>query len=153
MPREWLPKVAAVTKAFAAMEAIGLRPAPFTNPAGTLLLFGKRADLRLALEVRYTLGETPTGKPSAKFAGAKVCDPIGVIRNLEADYSIDKRYAKSLGLSDEKRTLIEQRRSAEYNDGGQGRFVVAAFTKVGELAEWLAEWQELLAPKERKEAA
>ena len=150
---EKAPKAATLTKLVACLDALGMQPSIWRLGGGQLAVLGVRAELTLAIEARFDIGETPTGKVSAKFAGAKVRDPIGIVRNLELDYSINKPNAKRLGLTDDKARQIGDARSAEYNDGGQHRFMVADFSTASEMKEWLDEWLDTLKIDHKRQSA
>ena len=147
------PKATAITKLVACLDALGMHPTVWRLGGGQLAVLGLREDLRLGAEVRFDLGETPTGKVSAKFAGAKVHDPIGIVRNLEADYAINKQNAKRLFLSEEDARRIGDERSRAYNDGAQHRFTVASFGTASELNEWLDEWLDTLKIDHKRQSA
>lgn len=147
------PKATAITKLVSCLDALGMQPTAWRLGGGQLAVLGLREDLRLVAEVRFDLGETPTGKVSAKFAGAKVRDPIGIVRNLEADYAINKPNAKRLFLSEEDARRIGDERSRTYNDGAQHRFTVADFGTASELNEWLDEWLDMLKSDHKRQSA
>jgi hypothetical protein len=130
-----------------------MQPSIWRLGGGQLAVLGVRAELTLAIEARFDMGETPTGKVSAKFAGAKVHDPIGIVRNLEFDYSINKPNAKRLGLVDSEARRIGDKRNAEYNDGGQHRFIVADMATASEMNEWLDEWLDTLKIDHKRQSA
>ena len=141
---EETPKAATLTKLVACMDALGMQPSIWRLGGGQLAVFGMRSELMLAIEARFDMGETPTGKVSAKFAGAKVHDPIGIVRNLEFDYSINKPNAKRLMLSETEAKLRGDARNREYNDGGQHRFIVADMATASEMWGWIDEWLDVL---------
>lgn len=140
---DW-PKTVAIGKLRAALDALGMSPTLWRLGGGQTVVFGVRQELRLAIEARFDVGETPTGRASAKFTGAKVHDPIGIVRNLEFDYSINKPNAKRLGLVDAEARRIGDKRNAEYNDGGQHRFIVADMATASEMWGWIDEWLDVL---------
>jgi len=150
---EEAPKATTLTKLVACLDALGMQPSIWRLGGGQLAVLGVRAELTLAIEARFDMGETPTGKVSAKFAGAKVHDPIGIVRNLEFDYSINKPNAKRLGLVDSEARRIGDKRNAEYNDGGQHRFTVADFATASEMNEWLDEWLDTLKIDHKRQSA
>ena len=150
---EEAPKAATLTKLVACLDALGMQPSIWRLGGGQLAVLGVRAELTLAIEARFDTGETPTGKVSAKFAGAKVHDPIGIVRNLEFDYSINKPNAKRLGLVDAEARRIGDKRNAEYNDGGQHRFIVADMATASEMNEWLDEWLDTLKVDHKRQSA
>lgn len=141
---EEVPKATTLTKLVACLDALGMRPSIWRLGGGQLAVLGVRAELTLAMEARFDMGETPTGKVSAKFAGAKVHDPIGIVRNLEFDYSINKPNAKRLGLIETEARRIGDERNARYNDGGQHRFIVADMATASEMWGWIDEWLDVL---------
>lgn len=150
---EETPKAATLTKLVACLDALGMQPSIWRLGGGQLAVFGMRSELTLAIEARFDMGETPTGKVSAKFAGAKVHDPIGIVRNLEFDYSINKPNAKRLMLSEAEARLRGDARNREYNDGGQHRFIVADMATASEMNEWLDEWLDTLKIDHKRQSA
>lgn len=149
---EW-PKASNLNKLSACLVALGMDTSMWRLGGGQLVVLGVREELLLAVEARFDLGETPTGKLSVKFAGAKVLDPIGVIRNVEFDYSINKPNAKRLGLTPENAKKLGDARNREYNDGGQQRLNIADFATSGELNEWLDEWLGVLKVDHKQQSA
>lgn len=152
MLAEWV--AATSTKKLAlCLEALGMAVSMWRLGGGQLAVLGVRQDLKLAVEARYDLGETAAGKPSAKFAGAKVHDPIGIVRNLEFDYSISKANIKRLFMKESDAKALGGQRNAEYNDGGQHRTHSADFNTSTELNEWLDEWLQVLKIDHKKQSA
>lgn len=127
-------------KLTACLTALSMNPKTYTSPSGRLCVFGKRADLRLAIEVWYELTETAKGAEGAKFGWAKVRDPIGVVRNLEFDYKILASRAKDIGISPERAQELSSERSRAYNDGAQYGQTVATMDTASEMNEWLDDW-------------
>lgn len=144
---------ASIKKLLACMTALGMNPSVYGGGEDSILIFGKRDDLKLACQARYTIGVTPKGAKSAKFDGAKVHDPVGIVENLEADYYYNKPEMKSQGILPQNAERIGQERSARYNDGAQWRKMVADFSTAGKLNEWLDEWIDLLKVDHKKQSA
>lgn len=149
---EWL-KAASLNKLTACLLALGMQTSMWRLGGGQLAVFGIRNELRLAVEARFDLGETPTGKLSAKFAGARVHDPIGVVRNLEADYSINIPEAKRRGITKSEAERREAVLNHAYNDGSQARLTVAGLDTASELNEWLDDWIGLLKVDHKQQSA
>lgn len=149
---EW-PPAPALKKLRLCLEALSMNPRAWVLGGGQLAVLGMRSDLQLAVESRYDLGETPTGKPSAKFSGAKVLDPIGIMRNLEFEYAISKPNAKRLFMSETDALRLGNRRNALYNDGGQARLRMAYIDTSTELNEWLDDWLDALKIDHKKQSA
>ena len=147
------PKLTSVNKLIACLEALGATVRTLWLGGGQLCVLGIRAEIQLAVEARYDMGETPKGAPSAKFAWAKVHDPIGIVRNLEFDYTIGPRDQKNFGIPLEHAEKLSAKRNAEYNDGAQHTFKVAMFTSAGDLNEWLDEWIDTLGVDHKKQSA
>lgn len=147
------PKATAITKLIACLDALGMQPSIWRLGGGQLAVLGVRAELTLAIEARFDIGETPTGKVSAKFAGAKVHDPIGIVRNLEFDYSINKPEAKRRGMKPEDAKRRGDELNAAYNTGDQYRTKVAHFFTSSEMNEWLDEWLDLLKLDHKRQSA
>lgn len=135
------------------LEALGMNPGTYFGGPDSVLVFGKRDDLRLAAQVRYSIGETPTGKPSAKFVSARVHDPVGIVENLEANYYYNKAEIKQQGLLPDYAEKLGQERSARYNDGAQYRKMIADFHTAGEVNEWLDDWLETLSIDHKRQSA
>lgn len=138
------PAAAAPKKLDACLRAMGMSVSWWGLGGGQVCCLATRPELQLAVEVRYDPGETPTGKVSAKFAGARVLDPIGIVQNLEFDYTIGPKRQKELGMLP---AVAEQRGnelSATYNDGGQHVSNRAEFATAGALNEWLDDWLDTL---------
>lgn len=151
---EEVPKATTLTKLVACLDALGMRPSIWRLGGGQLAVLGVRAELTLAIEARFDMGETPTGKVSAKFAGAKVRDPIGIVRNLEFDYTVGKQRAKYvLHITVAEAERLSNRLNAEYNDGAQQRLVVADFRTATEMNEWLDEWLDTLKVDHKRQSA
>lgn len=146
------PKTTAINKLASCLTALGMNIEYGQLGGGQFAILGSRADLRLAIEVRYDTGETPTGKPSSKFAWARVRDPIGIVSNLEFDYSIGPKRQKELGMTAD----IAERRGAElnarYNDGAQATSHTAHFSTAGEMNEWLDEWLDTLKIEHKRQS-
>jgi hypothetical protein len=147
------PSTPGTNKLIACLTALGMKPTCWRLGGGQLAVLGIRPELRLAVEVRYATGTSPTGKDSASFVSAKVHDPIGIVRNLEADYSINKPNAKRLFMSDEKALSLAAERSRKYNDGGQAVMKIASMESASELAEWLDDWIDTLGIDHKKQSA
>lgn len=92
---------------------------------------------RIAFDATFKPTETKKGAGAA-FQDALVLDPEGIELPLRADYSIDKRYAKTIGLSPDEVEAIEVRRDAAYNDGSTYRATRHLFNKANEFKTWLA---------------
>lgn len=147
------PKATGITKLVACLGALGMSPSVWRLGGGQVLVFGMREELRLALEARFDMGETPSGRVSAKFAGAKVHDPVGIVRNLEFDYSINKPEAKRRGMKPEDAKRRGDELNAAYNTGDQYRTKVAHFFTSSEMNEWLDEWLDLLKLDHKRQSA
>ena len=138
------PKATGITKLVACLGALGMSPSVWRLGGGQVLVFGMREELQLALEARFDMGETPSGRVSGKFAGAKVHDPVGIVRNLEFDYSINIPETKRRGMRPEDAKRRSDELNATYNTGGQHRTKVAHFFTASEMWIWVDEWLDLL---------
>lgn len=143
----------AMDKLMKCLSALDMSPDTFCGGSDSIIVFGKRDDIRLAVQVRYTVGTSPTGRPSAKFVDAKVFDPIGIVENLEANYYYGIGEIKNYGYLKPVAEALGQERSARYNDGAQWRHNIAEFTTSGELNAWLDEWLEALKIDHKKQSA
>ena len=141
---ETAPKATGITKLVACLDALSMSPTLWRLGGGQVLVFGMREELQLALEARFDMGETPSGRVSAKFAGAKVHDPVGIVQNLEFDYSINIPEAKRRGMKPEDAKLRSDELNVTYNTGDQHRIKVAHFFAANEMWIWIDEWLDLL---------
>lgn len=148
---EW-PKAPSMNKLRLCLEALSMSPGLYELGGGQLCVLGIRREITLAVEVRYDPGKTPSGRFSAKFAGAKVHDPVGVVVDSYVDYSIGKRDAKMLHLTEEKARKLGDRRNAEYNTGDHATFKVAMFSTPTALNTWLDEWLDLLKIEHKRQS-
>ena len=147
------PKTTAVNKLSACLLALGMEVRYFTLGGGQLAVLGLRAEIRMAIEARYDIGETPTGKPSSKFAGATVADPIGIVKNLEFDYEIGPKMQKEQGIMPEPARKLSARLNAQYNDGAQMTVNVASMATASDMNEWLDEWLDTLKVDHKRQSA
>lgn len=132
----------AIKKLMECLQALGLSPDTF-NGGKSVLVFGRRRDMGLAVQVRYVVGTSPTGKPSAKFVEAKVLDPIGIPVSLDVDYDYNKAELKNYGYPIEYAKKLANARKLEYN-GGQWIRNVVEFSTATALNEWLDDYLDLL---------
>ncbi len=135
---------ATIKKYVKCFKALGMEVQEYELGGGQRYIIGTIDKLRLAADVRFNMGETATGKLSSSFDSAKVKDPIGVVRNLCADYSINKVEAKRVGITTQHASKISNMRSLEYNDGSQYAVNVSNFYTASDFNEWLDDWISLL---------
>ena len=147
------PKTTPINKLTACLEALGMEVSLYELGGGQLAVLGVRAEVKLALEARYDLGLTPTGKPSSKFLYARVADPIGIVVNLEFDYTIGPKMQKEQGIRPEPAKELGDRRNREYNDGGQAVFNVAMLPNAAAMNEWLDDWLDTLKVDHKRQSA
>lgn len=152
-PLDTFPDAAAPKKLDACLRAMNMRVFWWELGGGQACCIATRPELRMAVEVRYDVGETPTGKVSAKFAGARVIDPIGIVVNLEFDYSIGTNRRKDLGMLPEVAERRASELSAAYNDGAQHVSNRANFATASSLNEWLDDWLDTLKIDHKRQSA
>lgn len=138
------PKTSAINKLVACLQALGMNVVHGAMGGGGHSVLGYRGDIKLAIEVHYEMGISPTGRASSSFEHAKVYDPIGLIVNLEADYSIGAARRKELGLTEDQALARGNRLSATYNDGAQYNINTTMFHTAGAMNEWLDDWLGVL---------
>lgn len=139
-----VPKAAALNKLLPCLTALGMEVSTWTLGGGEIAVLGLRGDIRMAIEARFEMGVTPKGGVSCKFVAAKVLDPIGIVTNLEFDYSIGPKRQKELHMLPEQAEKRGNYLNHEYNDGAQFVSKMATFSTSGAMNEWLDEWLDTL---------
>ncbi|MFF2388942.1 hypothetical protein [Agromyces sp. NPDC058104] len=93
-------------------------------------------------------------KTGASFDFVQATDPVGVLRELYADYKagkaprLDKREtAESVAIRQRQMDELAERASCTYNTGETYLERHPLFKAAGEFNEWLEEWIALTAPK------
>lgn len=137
------PKSPTLKKLIGGLEAIGCAVQCYGSESHFSVV-AARNDIRLAAKVNFQIGETPSGGVSYKFMDAKIIDPVGIIKNLEFDYSVNKSEAKAYGYTAEEAKKRGDRLNREYNDGAQWRLPTAWLETATELYGWIDEWLDLL---------
>jgi len=107
-------------------------------------------NMPLGFKANY-ISKSATG---ASFQDALVVDPVGIPRELRADYKAMKqvraKYETSESIKLRTDDVIQRADLAKlaYNDGGFAFFNQARFSAARDLDAWLAEWQSFSAIKE-----
>ena len=137
------PKSPTMKKLIGGLEAIGCATQCYGNESNVSVI-AVRKDIKLAAKVNFELGKTPSGGVSVKFLGGKVIDPVGIVKNLEFDYSLGKSDMKQYGYLPDQAKKRGGRLNYEYNDGAQWRVPIAWMDNATELYNWIDEWLDLL---------